>query len=99
MRASLPDCRLPLDHGPARRRQLEVPARIDGQTVHAFKRDPDLIRISAGAHDKVVLETHLVAMEHGIDPRINGGISYARVSRDAADPVGLFADQVTGNPG
>src|SRR5438094_3867095 len=41
----------------------------------------------------------LVPMEHRVDARINGGITYARVIRNVADPIAFFADQVAGYAG
>ena len=99
LRPCAPVCqivRFQLRHRSVRRAQFEISLCINDDAIRTFKGNPDLGRISAGAQDEVVLEMPSISMEHGIDAGVHGRIPYARVIRNATDPIGFISDEVTG---
>ncbi len=90
MRASLPDLRLPVVSS-FRARVLN--SRFPCASMTTRSTPSNAIRIWSGSAPGLKTKSYSrcspIAMEYGIDAGIHGGITYARVIRNATDPIAL----------
>ncbi len=98
-RDGLIDHRLPESERSAIEREHQTSVRAE-HGPGARKFEPDLFRIRARRHDKIVFELALGSVIDQIDTRIDLLIVHSAKSADAVNPfVGIVAHEVVHNPG
>jgi hypothetical protein len=94
-RRVLVDVRLAKADLPAGRRQHEIAIRSRAETG-ALELDGDDVRICAGPHDEVELETPLRAVVDGIDAGVDVAVAHTRIARHVRAPMrGVLSHVVT----